>query len=246
MEAEGAESDVSQQQKPKKIKKKTMKEVEPGIIYLSRIPTLMSVKKLRQILETYGEIGRVFLQPDERAATKKKKSRQFSEGWIEFMDKKVAKMVASTLNTTTIGGKRKNPWYEEIWNMKYLPKFKWGHLNERLAYERAVHQQRLRTEVAQAKRETNFYIQNMEKKKFIQRKEKKLKEEVETREWNFVQKDTEDEVLARKRKRKGEEEGKAKRRKEQAPHTSQKKAGMNANFLQTLFSGGNKDGEGSS
>ena len=64
MEAEAAESDVSQQQKPKKIKKKTKKEVEPGIVYLSRIPTLMSVKKLRQILETYGEIGRVFLQPD--------------------------------------------------------------------------------------------------------------------------------------------------------------------------------------
>lgn len=36
------------------------------------------------------------------------------------------------------------------------------HLSERLAYERAVHKQRMNTEIAQAKRESNFFSQNVE------------------------------------------------------------------------------------
>ena len=35
-----------------------------GVIYLSRIPQYMSVKKVRQIFEEYGEVDRIFLQPD--------------------------------------------------------------------------------------------------------------------------------------------------------------------------------------
>ncbi len=44
--------------------KKTSKEISPGIIYLSRIPTRMNVKTVRHIFAEYGEIGRIFLQPD--------------------------------------------------------------------------------------------------------------------------------------------------------------------------------------
>ena len=36
----------------------------PGIIYLSRVPELMSVKQIRQIFSEFGEIDRIFLQPD--------------------------------------------------------------------------------------------------------------------------------------------------------------------------------------
>ena len=42
-------------------------------------------------------------------------------------------------------------------------RFKWIHLSERLAYERAVHKQRLQTEIAQAKREANFYSHNVDR-----------------------------------------------------------------------------------
>ena len=48
---------------PKKIKLK-IDESKSGVVYLSKIPTFMSVKKLRQMFEQYGEIGRIFLQPD--------------------------------------------------------------------------------------------------------------------------------------------------------------------------------------
>ncbi len=45
-------------------------------------------------------------------------------GWIEFADKKVAKMVAESLNNTSIGGKKGGFYHDDIWNLKYLKNFK--------------------------------------------------------------------------------------------------------------------------
>ena len=38
--------------------------VRPGIIYLSRIPPYMKPLKVRQMFSEYGEVGRIFLQPE--------------------------------------------------------------------------------------------------------------------------------------------------------------------------------------
>ena len=46
----------------------------------------------------------------------------FSEGWVEFTSKKVAKFVAENLNSNPVGGKRKSKAYDELWNIKYLPR----------------------------------------------------------------------------------------------------------------------------
>lgn len=35
-----------------------------GIVYLSRIPPFMKPLKVRHLLSQYGEVGRVFLQPE--------------------------------------------------------------------------------------------------------------------------------------------------------------------------------------
>jgi hypothetical protein len=45
-------------------------------------------------------------------------------GWIEFSDKKIAKQVAESLNNTAIGGKKGDFYHDDIWNLKYLKKFK--------------------------------------------------------------------------------------------------------------------------
>lgn len=73
--------------------------------------------------------------------------------------------------------------------------YRWAHLNERLAYEKAVHQQRMRTEIAQVKRETNFYIEAIDKSRKLQRKIDKLPAG-----WNVTQRNTEEEILLRKPK----------------------------------------------
>jgi len=139
------------------------KKRKTGIVYLSTIPPLMNVRVIRQYFSEYGTIGRIFLQPQKSAAWKNKPSRNFSEGWIEFTSKRRAKAVAELLNNKQVGGKKKSQQFDSLWNVKYLPRFKWAHLDERLAYERAAHKQKLRNEIAQAKREVNFFARNVER-----------------------------------------------------------------------------------
>lgn len=55
---------------------------------------------------------------------------------MEFEDKSIAKSVAAGLNGQQIGGKRRSAYHFDLWCMKYLPKFKWDHLTEEIAYEK--------------------------------------------------------------------------------------------------------------
>ena len=44
--------------------KKKSQETQPGIVYLSRIPTFMKPRRIQQIFGQHGEIGRTFMQPE--------------------------------------------------------------------------------------------------------------------------------------------------------------------------------------
>ncbi|KAF9124102.1 RNA-binding ATPase activator esf2 [Mortierella sp. 14UC] len=173
--------------KTKKVKPLTPEELEKfqaardktGIVYLSKIPPFMKPVKLRHLLGAFGELGRVYLAPEDPkvAARRKKyggnKKQNFTEGWVEFKDKSIAKQVAKSLNATIIGGSKKSFYHDDMWNIKYLPKFKWDHLTERIAYENASRAQRLQAEINQAKRENKTIITNIEKAKMIKSMEEK-------------------------------------------------------------------------
>ncbi|CAB3987420.1 activator of basal transcription 1 [Paramuricea clavata] len=120
----------------------------------------------------------MFLDPMARKRRKKyggNKGKCFTEGWLEFKDRNVAKSVAASLNNTIVGGKKRNYYHDDIWNIKYLQKFKWSHLSEKMAYQKAVREQRMRTEISQAKREANFYLENVDKNKAFKAMEKRRK-----------------------------------------------------------------------
>jgi ESF2/ABP1 family protein len=93
--------------------------------------------------------------------------KNFTEGWVEFQDKAVAKQVAGALNGQQMGGKRRSAYHFDLWAMKYLPKFKWDHLTEEIAYEKAVREQRMAQELSAAKRERDFYMSRVDKAKAI-------------------------------------------------------------------------------
>jgi ESF2/ABP1 family protein len=59
-------------------------------------------------------------------------SHNFKEGWIEFLDKRVARSVAEMLNAQNIGGKKSDKWHDDVWTMKYLPRFRWDQLSEQV------------------------------------------------------------------------------------------------------------------
>jgi ESF2/ABP1 family protein len=128
------------------------KEKKKGIIYISRIPHGMTVAKVRHLLSGFGEVDRIYLQDGREKETgertKKSRSAHFTEGWVEFNGRKVAKATAEMLNAEPIGaasggsgggkgGKKAGGlgarrWRDEIWTMKYLSGFKWGMLSEQL------------------------------------------------------------------------------------------------------------------
>lgn len=169
-----------------------------GILYISSIPRYMNVAIMREMFSKYGTVGRIFLQPDikkciftisiylyliylifypfpvkDKPESKKRKTRFFTEGWLEFESKRTAKKVAEFLNNRPISNKKGNRFYDMLWTIKYLPRFKWINLSERLAYEKAVYKQKLRTEISQAKKEAQFFQNNLDLSEMLKRKKKR-------------------------------------------------------------------------
>ncbi|RPB29401.1 hypothetical protein L211DRAFT_832104 [Terfezia boudieri ATCC MYA-4762] len=144
-----------------------------GVVYISRVPPFMRPQKVKSLLSRFGSINRIFLSPEDPTSHSRRvkfggnKKTLYEEGWVEFTDKKVAKLVAETLNATIIGGKKGSYYHDDVWNIKYLPKFKWHHLTAQIAHENAARQSRLRAEIAQAHRENKAFTRNVERAKMI-------------------------------------------------------------------------------
>lgn len=157
-----------------------------GVVFISRIPPAMTPSNLRQHLAPFGEIGRVYLAPDDKkaAAYLKKLSRKakralrpkssFTEGWVEFLNKKDAKNAAEALNGRPLGGKRGSRFREDLWCIRYLGSdFKWSTLTERISYENAVREQKMREEISHARRENKAFLNQVEKARVIKKIEEK-------------------------------------------------------------------------
>jgi ESF2/ABP1 family protein len=137
-----------------------------GVIYISYIPEGMTVSFLRKKLQKYGA-NRVFLVPDT-SNSKSKKRQNYKEGWIEFTDKIMAKLCEYEISGKIFGGKkRNNKFREEIWNLKYLNKFKWHHLMEKLQFNKKLREHRMKAELSQSKRENNFILEKFEQSRKI-------------------------------------------------------------------------------
>ena len=145
-----------------------------GVLYMSRVPIGMKISDLRKLLEDYG-MERCYLVPLKKKMENidGKKVQAYKEGWIEFDDKIYAKLAEYQLNGKQIGGGRKCPYKDELWNLKYLHKFKWNDLVENLTMEKKMQEKKLKIEIAQSKRENDFIIKNYEKsKKYLNKKRK--------------------------------------------------------------------------
>lgn len=180
-ENDGNDNDVSEDEavsKPKerKVHKLSLKKTKDfnetlrkrGVLYVARIPPRMTPTKLKTLLSDFGEVTRVFCQEEDAAKRKRRRkltgnaAKRYTEGWVEFAKKKVAKRCAAALHQQPISNHKRNPHYGDLWSFKYLPKFQWSHLTEKVAYERRVREQKLRLETATARRETAQYKRLLE------------------------------------------------------------------------------------
>ena len=137
-----------------------------GVLYMSRVPIGMKIIDIRKLLDDYG-IQRCYFVPFKKKLQNVdgKRVQAYKEGWIEFEDKIYAKLAEYQLNGKPIGGNKKCVYRDELWNLKYLHKFKWNDLVESMTMERKIQEKKLKMEIAQSKRENDFIIKNYEKKK---------------------------------------------------------------------------------
>ncbi|KAG0603576.1 hypothetical protein M758_10G104100 [Ceratodon purpureus] len=158
-----------------------------GVVYLSRIPPHMKPLKLRHLLESFGEVLRIYLAPEDAAARMRRKraggntGKNFTEGWVEFAHKSDAKRIAIMLNGEPMEASKRSAYHYDLWNMKYLKRFKWDNLTEEIAYKNAVREQRLAAEISAAKKERDFYLSKVDQSRAIASMEerKKKKKELE-------------------------------------------------------------------
>ncbi|XP_047062770.1 pre-rRNA-processing protein ESF2 [Lolium rigidum] len=149
-----------------------------GVVYLSRVPPNMNPSHVRQMFSRYGEVQRIYLVPEGQGHRKHSNvhAKAYSEGWIEFAKKSVAKRVANLLNGEQIGGKKRSPFYYDIWNIKYLRKFRWDDLVGEIAEKTHIREQKLNLEITTAKKQRDHYLSNAENsrtQKFIRERIKK-------------------------------------------------------------------------
>jgi len=155
-----------------------------GVIYISHIPEGMTVNYLRERFSKYG-VTRVYLAPENPQNLKNLKQahrkKVFKEGWVEFSNKVMGKLCEYELNGERIGGKRNIPFREDLWTIKYLHKFKWHHLIEKMSHNKKLREQRMKAEIAQARREANFIEQKFEQSKMMNKKNKKRQRDEENK-----------------------------------------------------------------
>ena len=164
---------------------------------MSRVPIGMKIIDIRKLLDDYG-IQRCYFVPYKKKLhnVDGKRVQAYKEGWIEFEDKIYAKLAEYQLNGKPIGGNKKCIYRDELWNLKYLHKFKWNDLVESMTMERKIQEKKLKKEIAQSKRENDFIIKNYEKsKKYLNKKRE-------------IEKDNNNEDIENKEKKKNDNNNK--------------------------------------
>mmetsp|Transcript_31981 Transcript_31981/g.55127 ORF Transcript_31981/g.55127 Transcript_31981/m.55127 type:complete len:175 (+) Transcript_31981:1392-1916(+) len=142
----------------------------PGVIYLSSIPPYMGKKKLLRLFSEVAEVDRIHLTPEPRQNRKLRREhggntrKSYVEGWVEFKDKREAKRVALMYNGAEIGGKKRHNFYrDDRWNIRYLPKFTWEHLQQKIEADKKLASQAIVDEVALVRKANRFWSDQVNK-----------------------------------------------------------------------------------
>lgn len=76
----GGEQRTVKPMSQKRLEKLQKRLSQRGVIYLSRIPPFMQPDKLRHIMSQFGEIGRIYLTPEDQAITRRRKKYRGKKG----------------------------------------------------------------------------------------------------------------------------------------------------------------------
>ena len=84
-----AEDKLKKLEKLKVYKNKKKSKYKPGVVYISKLPPYMKPQKLRQVLQKFGEIDRIYMKKESEQNRKNRlkqggnKKDKYEEGWEE-------------------------------------------------------------------------------------------------------------------------------------------------------------------
>ncbi|KAI8533566.1 hypothetical protein RHMOL_Rhmol10G0020400 [Rhododendron molle] len=161
--------------KKQQLLEETAKAAKRGVCYLSRIPPHMDPLKLRQILSHYGEILRIYLTPEGFPMPHSSIFLGLFYLFILRLKYIVNEQAGFAEKNSLKGGKKRSIFFYDLWNIKYLSKFKWEDLTEEIAYKNASREQKLALEISAAKKERDFYLSKVEKSRALTAIEERMK-----------------------------------------------------------------------
>lgn len=139
-----------------------------GVAYLSTLPIFMAPERVRELLEGYGAINRIFLRPESdkkyelRVSRGGRKTKMYEEGWVEFVRKGDAKYCAAELNGKTLNSKRCESLLRSfVWSVRYLSKFTWADLTGYRFMKDTKEKAQVRAEVLAIKKASNDFVENL-------------------------------------------------------------------------------------
>jgi ESF2/ABP1 family protein len=162
-------------------KKKPKKKQTPGVIYLSSLPPYLKPSALRNLLSQRGfaPITRLFLTPSTTSRTSKSSRQLYTEGWIEFPSRRVARLCADTLNANIIGGRKGGYYHDDLWNMKYLKGMRWEELMAGVREEKRESEGRRDEERRKVARESKLFLEGVEEGRRVEGIKRKREEQAQ-------------------------------------------------------------------
>ena len=97
-----------------------------------------------------------------RARAGGNKKVRFTEGWVEFLRRADAKRAVEMLHNRPVAASGRGFHGSDLWGMRFLRRFQWHHLEEKLRYEEQLRTARLKAGLAQARRENEAYLRRAE------------------------------------------------------------------------------------
>jgi len=147
------------------------KKQKRGVIYLGSLAPGLKPRVVKSLLSAHGNLTKTYLEPESDAKRKRRiamggsSGLRYVEGWAEFASKKEAKQVALALNGTRIGPRKGSRFYDDLWMTKYLSGFTWEMLVEKSVIERREREQRMKLELAKAKKEDEAFMRSVTRSK---------------------------------------------------------------------------------
>mmetsp|Transcript_50004 Transcript_50004/g.83284 ORF Transcript_50004/g.83284 Transcript_50004/m.83284 type:complete len:452 (+) Transcript_50004:45-1400(+) len=187
-------------------KKWKKKQNHKGVIFICSVPFGCTSIQIKKIFSEFGTVTNVHLEAakNEHGQVKKIQNKwtQFTEAWVEFKDKKIAKQVVELLNETRIPKKYVNNRLarSHIWNLKYLKGFGWHHLTEYKNTIRTLQRKKYEMKIADAHRQSAYFEAQLSRAKkmtqgmqggYVDKEEDEDEEEEEEEEAVFESSDDE-------------------------------------------------------